>query len=854
MSDRAFGQIRDGSTWAGLIDLAGPWEFKRADESEWLSAEAPGSVITDLLRAGKIEDPYYRDNELKVQQIGDHDWEYRRSFEVAPAFLEHDNVVLDCRGLDTIATVTVNDATVGETKNMFVEHELDVKPLLRAGENTIRILFESAVQWCKGMDDADPRVIWHGIKSQNKGYSASLRKEACDFGWDWGLRLVRCGIWRPLRVVAYDTARLAHLDVRQDLGDPDRAVLHVTAEVERYADSDLSLDLSVTFEDKEVACTTVAVTGDKVHVDLAVENPRLWWPNGWGEQALYTVTASLKAGDAEVHSRRVRVGLRTFEMVREKDERGETFGFKLNGHLIFCKGANWIPADAIPERLTVDHYRHMLQSCVDAHFNMLRVWGGGRYEADCFYDFCDEHGILLWHDFMFAEGPYLPTPEYLDNVRAEVRSMVRRLKHHPCVALWCGNNESEAGMTRTHKWLQYETVTWEMYDEVFNKAIPETLALCDADRPYWPCSPHNPLDREAKTSDFNTASGDAHYWKVWHSLLRFSAYTEMQDFRFVSEYGHQSFPTMETIRSFTLPEDRHLNSLVLEHHQKCSGKGCQRIAYYIADMFLMPTGFENWVYLSHLVNAEGMRVGTEAFRRNFPHTTGALYWQLNDNWPTFSGSSIDYYGRWKAVHYMARRFFSPILASVLVKGAQVTIWGVNDYLEQQELTLRWSLRHLNGREIRGESNAVVLPANSSTVIAELDFEDEVGENPNYKTDRKESYQNRRNYCLVYELLQGDRVVSSNISFFVEAKFLPLEDPDLKYTVEKSEGRVMVIVTAEKLAAYVEVGLKDSYARFSDNYFHLPPDQEKRIDVVEAEVAGEEIPGRVYVKSLFDSYE
>ena len=851
----AFAQNRDGSSCADTIDLNGPWQFKATDEEQWQEALVPSTVWTDLLRVGRLEDPFYRDNELKVQWVEKKEWEYRRTFQVDSAFLRHDRIILDCRGLDTITEIYINGSLVAETCNMFIEHEFDVKPYLQPGENRVHIIFRSIIEWDRQQVASEPKVTW----TNSKGRTFFSRKEGSDFGWDWGVRLVTCGIWRSIRLAAWDVGRITDLGVRQDLSDPARARLQVTAEVKQYADRALDLVLQILLNDEVVSGAEAPVAGSKVKATLRVEDPQLWWPNGWGEQPLYTVVASLMDGDTEVHRKSIKIGLRTVELVREPDERGETFGFKINGELIFCKGINWVPADALPDRLTEKHYLHLLSSCKAAHMNMIRLWGGGLYEPDIFYEYCDENGIMIWHDFMFAVGPFIANESYLANVETEITDVVRRLRHHPSIVLWSGNNECESNMGGGQSWIQeYDAVTWREYDKIFNELIPRTAARYDPDRLYWPSSPHHPLDRDKRNPDWETGSGDAHIWDIWHGGEPFSWYTENLDFRFLSEYGFQSLPDMETIRAFTAPGDRYFPSYVLDHHNKCGKQGNPRpgntrIARYMANLFNLPTDLENWIYVSQVMHAEGMKVGTEAFRRNFPHTTGALYWQLNDNWPTISGSSIDYYGRWKALHYFAGRFFSPVLVSSLVQGTKVSIWGVNDRLKPVIAQLEWTLARFDGDEVKQGTQEVELPANSSTLIAQLDFEEEVGENPEHGTYRKESYENRSRYYLSYRLVGAKRVLSSDVAFFVPPKYLQLEKPHLKCKIKSMDGQLIVTVSADGFAAYVALGLKNGYARFSDNYFHLLPGETRRVEVIEAEVPDQEFRKQFLLKSLVDSY-
>ncbi|MFC1483512.1 glycoside hydrolase family 2 protein [Candidatus Neomarinimicrobiota bacterium] len=837
------------------IDLNGSWEFKATDEEEWTEAQVPGTIWSDLLRAGRIPDPFYRDNELKVQWVEKKEWEYRRTFQVDEDLLKHDKVILDCRGLDTITEIIINGSPVAKTENQFIEYEFDVKSLLVVGENRIHIIFRSILEWDRQQVAAEPKVSW----TSSKGRMFFTRKEGSDFGWDWGVRLVTSGIWRPIRITAYQTARITDIAVRQNLSDPGNAILMIGADVEEYGSQQLELSLEVRLGEELVAEAEVPVADSYAGTTVEIQDPQLWWPNGWGEQPLYRVVARLMDGGIEIHRKELPIGLRTIELVREKDERGETFGFKVNGNLIFCKGVNWVPADALPERPTEDHYRALLGACKEANMNMIRLWGGGEYQPDIFYEFCDENGIMIWHDFMFAVGPFIANEAYLANVEAEITSVVRRLRHHPSIVLWSGNNECESNMGGGQQWIEkYEAVTWEEYDKIFNELIPQTAARYDPDRPYWPSSPHHPLDRDKANPDWETSSGDAHPWDVWHGAEPFSWYEDNLGFRFVSEYGFQSLPVMETIRAFTAPEDRYFASYVLDHHNKCGKIGAarpgnQRIAAYMTDMFKLPDSFADWVYVSQIMHGEAMKIGTEAYRRNFPHTTGALYWQLNDNWPTISGSSIDYYGRWKATHYFAVRFFNPVLVTSKVNNAAVSIWGVNDRLEPLNAELHWTLSRFDGDEVEQGTQIVELPANSSTLITVLDLTDHVAENPEYQTYRKDCYENRSKYYLAYRLVHEDQELASNVEFFVPPKYLELVEPNLKYQVKREGDESVITISTERFAAYVQLGLERGYARFSDNFFHLLPGEERKVRTVEYMGTTKELREQLHISSLTDSF-
>jgi beta-mannosidase len=867
----AFAQARDGSSVAAEIDLNGPWHFKATDEERWMDALVPGVVHSDLLRVGRLKDPHYRDQELDAQWVETKEWEYRRRFRVGRDFLRHDAIRLDCRGLDTIAEVYLNGRLVARTENMHRRYEFDVKRLLRPGENELRIVFRSILEWNRRRIEAEPRVLWcrdGELQDCRKGNVFFARKEASDFGWDWGLRLLSSGIWRPIRLAAYDTARITSLLVRTDLKDPRRAVLDVSAEVARFRARPLELELVVSREGKTVASARASVVGERASQALAIDAPRLWWPNGWGEHPLYDVTARLESAGQVVHTQKLRIGLRTVEIVREKDARGESFGIRVNGHLLFAKGANWVPADALPGRLGEDRYRRLLDACVRANMNMIRLWGGGLYEADVFYELCDENGLLIWHDFMFAVGPYVANEAYLESVQGEVADVVRRLRHHPSIALWCGNNESESNMGGGQSWVKkYATATWAEYDRIFHGTIPEMVRRNDPDRPYWPSSPHHPLDRAREKPDWETASGNAHSYDVWGDGLPLSTFDAMGQYRFVSEFGYQSLPDIATIQGFTAPEDRYFPSSVLEHHEnsgngKTNDLGTARIARQLAATLGLPTSLEDWVYLSQLLQADGIRRGVEALRRNHPQSTGALFWQLDDDWPVISWSSIDYHGRWKALQYAARRFFSPVLVSAVVEDSpdpvdlgqhgKVTIWGASDRLEPTPATLRWSLRRFDGTEVKRGEQPVVLPANRGVRLAELDLTNEIGERDGRRTYRKESYESRRRHYVEYRLLQAERELSSNVSFFVPPKYLALEPPGLRLETRKQEDRRVVEVTAKRFAAFVHVGVRDGYALFTDNDFHLLPGETRKVEVVSSEIPDEEIGARLFLRTLIDA--
>ncbi|HLN53646.1 MAG TPA: glycoside hydrolase family 2 protein [Lentimicrobium sp.] len=859
----AFSRLNDEKPSGDFIDLDGKWQFRSTDEREWMDAEVPGTVQQDLIRAGKLRDPYYRDNEFDAQWVEKKEWEYRREFTVDRTFLQKDKIILDCRGLDDICALYLNDSLIANTQNMFIEYEFDVKKHLKEGKNTLRAVFSPVLEWNKKQAEADPRVTWHKGKDATgdgtKGLLFFSRKEASDFGWDWGIRLVSCGIWRPVRLAGYNKARITGLRIDQDLADPKTAVLDISAETERYSGSGLYLKIDVSLRNKTVGGVTLPVRENIASGPVVIPNPELWWPNGWGEHPLYTVKAELYDNTGTIDTRQFRIGLRSIQISEENDSRGLSFGIKVNGRLIFCKGANWIPADALPGRLTEAKYTDLLSACKEANMNMIRLWGGGLYEPEIFYDYCDENGIMIWHDFMFASGPYLATESYLKNVEAEIKNVVVRLRHHPSIALWCGNNESEINMVGGQDWLKkYPGVTWEDFDKIFYDLIPRTAALYDPGRPYYPSSPHNPLDRTKSTPDWQTSSGTVHTYEVWGGEKRFDAFSQMGKYRFVAEFGFQSLPHIETVNYFTAPEDRYFPSAIMDHHNLTGKKpnqnqGNVRIATFTADMFRLPAGIRNWVTVSQILQGEGMKMGCEALRRNYPNSTGAMYWQLNDNWPVISWSSIDYFGRWKALQYMAKHFFSPVLLSGVIKEDSVIIYSSNDCLEEKKCRLEWNLSQFDGTVLRKGSKDVLLPENTSAVTDRIGLGDLAREDSTLGTYRKDSYRKREKLFFSFRLLEGDSVLSSNTLFFVPPKYLELRDPGLKFKKSVENGRIRIDLTAEYFAPYVELGINGSYARFSDNYFHLAPGEKKTVYINSSELPGEETLKRFFARSLFDTY-
>jgi len=824
------------------MDLRGKWTVKQAgQQGSWLPAAVPGCIHLDLLEAGDIPDPYYRDNELQVRWVGETDWTYRRTFELDAALLAHERVVLRCEGLDTVATLTLNGVLIGGADNMFRTWEYDVRDALRAGENELAIAFRSPMQYVHEKAAGQRFMPAWGVGDHKLDGGSWIRKEPCNFGWDWGPMLATCGIWRDIALIAYDVARLNDVHVRQE-HTPDGAVrLDVQVAVERASQAALAAQVEISYEGKIVAAQAAPLTDETATVSLQIDSPKLWWPHGMGGQPLYVVqVALLDDAGQRLDERSLRIGLRRLELVRQPDRWGESFHFACNGAPFFAKGANWIPEDVFVARLTRERYRARLEDARDANMNMLRVWGGGIYEDDAFYDLCDEMGLCVWQDFIFACATYPTFDEaWMANVAVEAEQNVRRIRHHACLALWCGNNELEQGLvgdawTRT-------TMSWEDYGRLFDQLLPEIVGRLDPETDYWPCSPHSPV---GPRQDFNNPTvGDAHLWSVWHGQEPFEWYRGCTH-RFNSEFGFQSFPEPRTVYGYTEPQDRNITSWVMEHHQR-SGIGNTTITKYLCDWFRLPRSFEMNLWLTQVLQGMAIKYAVEHWRRGMPCGMGTLYWQLNDCWPVASWSSVDSLGRWKALHYMARRFFAPLLISGLEDWdtGRVEVHVTSDRLLPCQGNVSWLLTNVDGERLAGDDLDIAIAANGDTLAATLDLGAELAQ------------YGARQLLLWLALEMDGVVVSSNLVTFARPKHLELAQPAIHHMVRANgDGSFDVTLAAEKPALWAWLGLRYLEARYSDAFFHLIPGQPTTVTVRPLTPATlEEVRSQIEVASLIDTY-
>lgn len=800
------------------------WKMRPVGEENWQSAVVPGSVYTDLLRNGQMEDPFWKDNEIQAKALMEKDYEYETSFTVKEKeFAACNAVVLHFDGLDTLADIYLNGELLGEAYNMHRIWEFEVGERLIVGENTLRIQFHSSLKY---MAEAFEKYGNIGNEDTIEGFM-HLRKAHYMSGWDWGPCLPDCGIWRPVSLIGIETARIDSVAIRQEHTEG-QVVLKIDVEAEVFADCEVEYLVKLT--DPKGKQTVYDQSPD----EICVEHPRLWWPNGLGKQPLYEIEVELITDGCHQDSWKRRIGLRTMTVRREKDQWGESFAHEVNGKTIFAMGADYIPEDNLLGRCTRERTYELLKQCKEANFNSVRVWGGGYYPEDWFFDACDELGLMVWQDFMFACSVYELTPEFEANIRQEFIDNIKRLRHHASLALWCGNNEMEMFVDQ-RCWVTKPTEVRD-YLFMYERIIPEILRQYDPDTFYWPASPSSGGSFDAP-NDPNR--GDVHYWEVWHGNKPFSEYRKYY-FRYASEFGFQSFPVKKTIETFTDdPKDMNIFSYVMEKHERNMG-GNGKIMKYMQQIYLYPTEFEKVLYASQLLQADAIRYGVEHYRRNRGRCMGAIYWQLNDCWPVVSWSSIDSCGRWKALHYAAKRFFAPVMISCeeeswMTQDANmnrqhfefeksIRLNVTNETLQDREITVSWAVRNAKGEVLESHETVLQVSALSSVWLDKVDL----------------AYIREREQYVSYEALEDGKVVSEGTVLFAYPKYFRFEDPNITLRVEGDE----IVVSADAYAKSVEILNEQEDIVLSDNYFDLNGD-EKRVKTLSGNTEG------LKVRSVYD---
>jgi len=779
-----------------VFELHDGWQFKKVSDTIWHSATVPGTLHSDLLDNKLIEHPFIGNNEVELQWVSETDWEYHTNFKVDKNTLNKKHLELNFEGLDTYASIFLNDSLILKTNNAFRVFQVDVKSILKT-ENTLRIVFERASIY----EEKEQEKLNYNLPEGNRIFT---RKAQFQYGWDWGPKLNTSGIWRPAKLAAWNDYKIDDIHIKQTSLNNSSA--DILLEIKKR--SNLELDKMLTYEiyvnDGLKKISSEVFKGYTWATRFNIENPKRWWPHNLGDPYLYDIKVVVKNGKTVLDSMSTKIGLRTIDLVTEKDSLGESFYFKVNDVPVYAKGANYIPQNSMQNKVTDAHYKTLLNDVVDANMNMLRVWGGGIYENDIFYDLCDEKGILVWQDFMFACAMYPRDEDFLKNVQEEATQNVKRLRNHPSIALWCGNNENSEGW---HRWGwqagrsdQEKDEIWANYLKVFDSILPKTVArLTSTD--YWESSP-----KYGRGNPKYQFEGDAHDWWIWHDAYPFEHLEEKVP-RFMSEFGFQSFPSYEAINYITQKDSVDINTESFQSHQKHS-RGYELIREYMQRDFPVPEKPEDYVYVSQLLQAYGITKGIEAQRRAKPYNMGTLYWQLNDCWPVVSWSSIDFFGNWKALHYKAKHSFEDILVSSKVENNVLKTHVINDDLQAYSGTLKLQLLDFNGTEIWSDLKDIQVNANSSDIKHVLDLNTIVFKKE--ETVLVTTFNNSESYF-----------------YFAKPKDLRLKKGNIKKTITKTSDGFQIELSSETLQKNVFLYTK-GVTKFSDNYFDLLPNISKII--------------------------
>ncbi|GLX67197.1 beta-mannosidase [Paenibacillus glycanilyticus] len=831
------------------------WTFKASEEQQWNPAFVPGCVHTDLYKNGLIPDPFVGTNEKDLQWIDKKVWEYESVFDAPAELMAHSKVELVFEGLDTYADVYLNDVAILSVNNMFRAWTVDVKPYVLEKGNRLYIRFRSPIEEGLAKLEAYGPVlpapnddsVTGGL--EDKKLSVFSRKAPYHYGWDWGPRFVTSGISKPVYLRGWSGSIIRDMYLQQDEVTAAKAAITAIFEIESETSGEAELTLRA--DGQEWARPIVLEEGvQTVNLPVVIEQPKLWWSRGLGEPNLYAFTAELSVEQEVLAEASVTTGLRSIKLIRKPDELGSSFYFEVNGIPVFAKGANHIPNDSFFTEVTDERYRHEIASAIASNFNMLRVWGGGLYEQDIFYRLCDENGLLVWQDFMFACSMYPGDDAFLSSVRAEAEDNVRRLRNHPSIALWCGNNEIDTAWSQYVEdggwgWKKLYTSEqrkqiWADYEAVFHQVLPEVVAAMAPDIDYWPSSPMQGVTENSQQHATNNSShGDIHYWAVWHAQEPFEQYNHNIG-RFMSEYGFQSFPEYKTVRAYAEEKDMALDSEVMLHHQK-NGRGNFLIKDY-ADRYMKdPKDFPSFLYISQVLQAEAMKQAIEAHRRSMDYCMGSLYWQINDCWPVASWASMDYFGRWKAAQYLIKNSFEDVLLSVDQQGDATNFHVVSDLGQSVDAVLEWSLHELDGKLLQSGSETIAIGARSAKLVLSLSA-DQLGDYVPTRT------------VLLGRLIQHGSELARAEHYYVYTRELELADPEIAIEEAAGSEGTAFVLTAARLAKRVWVQAEEE-GIFTDNFFDLIPGrpvtvqfQQRAADNVQFAPA---TPGKVTVQSMFN---
>ena len=821
--------------------LNGTWQLSAGHRSlESVDMQIPGTVLSGLLAAGKIKDPFYRTNEDATRALFWKDYVFTRTFDVDEELLAQQHIVLVCEGLDTLAEISINGTFLAKTDNMHRTWKFQAKKLLHPGKNEIQIVFRSVLRFIEDYPYEAHKKINYIPCGSMKG-NQLLRKSHSMFGWDWGPQTIDAGIFRDIYLQGYSHARIEDIRIHQQHTKNVSVQTSITLS-ESVPGQKLCVELSEDGADKPLQTKLCKTNADGVAaVDFVIENPKLWWPNDYGDQPLYIVRTTLLDEDGtSLESLTRRIGLRTLTISQEKDEWGNEFAFCVNGVKIFTRGGNYIPDDCLYTRITEKKLDYILESCRRAHFNCVRVWGGGYYPSDAFYDLCDEKGLIVWQDLMYACNVYDVTDAFAENCRQETYDNVRRLRHHASLGLWCGNNEIESAWDH---WGDFQKETPYLradYIRLFEEVLPKAVQEADGETFYWHSSPSsggcfdNPDDANR---------GDTHYWDVWHGQKPFTDYRKYF-FRFCSEFGFQSFPCAKTVNSFTLEDDRNIFSRVMESHQKNDAAN-GKMLYYLSENLRYPKDLTHLLYASQVLQGMAIKYGVDHWRRNRGRCMGTLYWQINDDWPAPSWSSIDYFGRWKALHYMAQKFYAPHAVSMTLEDHRCHVYFSNESFETTEYSLTLSIRDLSGNVLETYETKGNSPAFSAIETAVVDIC---------------SWEDQKDDVFLEAVIHTkDQKVLKDVETLVPYKYLNLKNPVISTEAEETNDAFILHISSDCFAPFVALDFDDADVIFSDNFFHLTDKTVQDIIVKKEDILqghfenAEDFRKRLQILSLGTSY-
>ena len=821
--------------------LNGTWQLSAGHRSlESVDMQIPGTVLSGLLAAGKIKDPFYRTNEDATRALFWKDYVFTRTFDVDEELLAQQHIVLVCEGLDTLAEISINGTFLAKTDNMHRTWKFQTKKLLHPGKNEIQIVFRSVLRFIEDYPYEAHKKINYIPCGSMKG-NQLLRKAHSMFGWDWGPQTIDAGIFRDIYLQGYSHARIEDIRIHQQHAKNVSVQTSITLS-ESVPGQKLCVELSEDGADKPLQTKLCKTNADGVAaVDFVIENPKLWWPNDYGDQPLYIVRTTLLDEDGtSLESITRRIGLRTLTISQEKDEWGNEFAFCVNGVKIFTRGGNYIPDDCLYTRITEKKLDYILESCRRAHFNCVRVWGGGYYPSDAFYDLCDEKGLIVWQDLMYACNVYDVTDAFAENCRQETYDNVRRLRHHASLGLWCGNNEIESAWDH---WGDFQKETPYLradYIRLFEEVLPKAVQEADGETFYWHSSPSsggcfdNPDDANR---------GDTHYWDVWHGQKPFTDYRKYF-FRFCSEFGFQSFPCAKTVNSFTLEDDRNIFSRVMESHQKNDAAN-GKMLYYLSENLRYPKDLTHLLYASQVLQGMAIKYGVDHWRRNRGRCMGTLYWQINDDWPAPSWSSIDYFGRWKALHYMAQKFYAPHAVSMTLEDHRCHVYFSNESFETTEYSLTLSIRDLSGNVLETYETKGNSPAFSAIETAVVDIC---------------SWEDQKDDVFLEAVIHTkDQKVLKDVETLVPYKYLNLKNPVISTEAEETNDAFILHISSDCFAPFVAFDFDDADVIFSDNFFHLTDKTVQDIIVKKEDILqghfenAEDFRKRLQILSLGTSY-